>query len=146
MKLLLFCLLLPSLVLAQHINTASGDTLIKEELLQKMKRQKTIALATGITGVVLALTGSIMFLSQFGEGLTAGSTSYNENTSKTGETLAYIGGGLMVVSVPFSLAYRRNKKVLASLSLQHKMSPLLNGNPLARHLLPAVSLRLRFGQ
>jgi hypothetical protein len=98
--------------------TESKGTLKKENYLKKSKRQKTLYWIVGGTGLGLFALGSIMFMSEFGDGL-SGSTGYNEKTFKTGETLMYVGGGLTLVTIPLRIGYKNNEKLAASLSLEN---------------------------
>ena len=140
-KILLAILLLPLAGFSQQSPRAQNDTLLKQELTQKIKRQKTAMLVTSVTGGVLALTGLIMFLSNFEAGLTPNDPNYNESESNTGETLAYVGCGLIAGGIPFAIAYKRNKKALATLTVRNQVSLLYN-----RSFAPAVCLRISIGR
>jgi hypothetical protein len=119
MKIFLSFLLLATLHLAYGQSTGNRTALGKEDYLKKSKVQKKLASITGGTGLGIFTIGLVIYFSQYGNGLSGG-TGYNEKTSKTGETLMYVGGGLVLVSVPFKMAYKRNKKLAASLSFNNR--------------------------
>ena len=54
----------------QKINPTGPIT--REDYLLKSKKQKTISLAIGIPGAALFSIGSIMYMSEFGNGLSGG--------------------------------------------------------------------------
>ncbi len=91
----------------------------KNDYYKKSKNQKKIALVLGISGLAAFATGTVLYLSEFGNGLPGG-TGYNDHVSRTGETLMYVGGGLVLACMPFDLASRRNKKIAASISFDNK--------------------------
>ena len=83
-----------------------------DNLAAKIRTQKTIYHATSITGAVLMTVGGIMFLYEMGKN----TAEFNEGRANTGEVLFYSGAGLTLASIPFRIAYRRNKNLAGSFS------------------------------
>jgi len=126
MKIFLLFLLLITLHIGYGQSTENRTGPGKEDYLKKSKRQKTWGWIAAGTGVGLFTIGLVMYLSEYGDGLPGG-TGYNEKTSNTGETLMFVGGGLVLVSIPFQIEYKRNKKLAASVSINNRriVYPLL---------------------
>jgi len=119
MKIFLSFLLVITLHVAYGQSTENKTALGKEDYLKKSKGQKTLARITVGTGLGVFTVGLVMYFSEYGKGLPGG-TGFNEKTFKTGETLMYVGGGILLVSVPFHIAYKRNEKLAASLSINNR--------------------------
>jgi hypothetical protein len=141
MKILFSFLLLATLHVAYGQSTENKTIPGTEDYLRKSKRQKTLAWITAGTGLGVFTTGLIMYLSEYGNGLPGG-TGYNEKTSKTGETLMYVGGGLVLVSVPFRIAYKRNKKLATSLSINNSRVVYPPLKDKAFSFVPSLCLRI----
>lgn len=95
---------------------------------------KTIYLATAIPGVVLLATGFAMFL-DFSPGA-------DEQKIKTGETLMYIGGGLVLASIPFYIASKRNKGFSARIDIESRKLPQLQGVEIYYSYHPSLSIKI----
>ncbi|MEO5946787.1 MAG: hypothetical protein ABIP79_08225, partial [Chitinophagaceae bacterium] len=106
---------------------------------QKSKRQNTIALVTGISGTLLCTIGGIMYLSEFEDGLSGG-TGYNETNAKNGNALMIAGGGLLLISFPFRVAARKNKR----LAIAIKNDPLhaLQKNGFRINHVPSLAFKI----
>ncbi len=145
MKITFLFLLLATLHLANGQSILSKSTLEKECYLKKSKQQKTLFWIAGGTGVGLFTIGGIMYMSEFGKGLPGG-TGYNEKKSKTGETLMYVGVGLALVSVPFRIAYKKNEKAAASLSLENRRVSYPKEVNIVSSSVPVLSLKINLGK
>ena len=90
-----------------------------------------------ITGASLVIIGSAMFLTE----MTKPPGEFNQSRSRTGETLVYVGGGLLIASIPFKIASGRNEILRGDLSLNAK-PPVYKPGHNARYI-PSVSVSIR---
>lgn len=102
---------------------------------------KTIYLATAISGTVLLGAGLVMFLSDYGEGLPGGGGA-DEKKIKTGETLMYVGGGLVLISIPFYIASKRNRGFGININLQRQNASKLHGSFVTYFYQPSLSVKI----
>jgi hypothetical protein len=141
MKIIFSFLLIATLHAAYGQSTENKTMPGREDYLRKSKTQKTWAWITGGTGALVFTVGLIMYMSEFEDGL-SGAPGYNEKSAKTGETLMYVGGGLVLVSIPFSIAYKKNAKLAVSLSIRNRpvLYPPLAGKSFA--FAPSLCVRI----
>lgn len=142
MRVLLLVLMLSTLHSAWGQTPGGSSSLTKEHFLKKAKTQKTWSEILGVTGGGLLIAGSIMSLADLGDGFTDRAGA-NERTARLGETLAYVGGGLFLVSLPLQFAYKRNQKVAASLAVGNRRFLLPQQGAPAAAFRPFLSLRVQ---
>ena len=93
----------------------------KAYYLQKSKKQKTACISIGTTGLTLLIVGIGIALNEFGKPLHPN----QKKNMNTGEALTYIGGGLTLASIPLAFAYKKNKKIAASIVFKNTPYPNL---------------------
>ena len=121
-----------------HLTAQSNKTnLSKQDYLAISKQQNKVAMITVIGGGVILTTGIIMMLSEFNA-----SKNSNGNTGRTGEIMAYTGGGLMLIGLPFSYASERNKKKAKSMAIQLMQNPSLSNAVVINRPVIGFSLKM----
>lgn len=130
---------------AQTSFSQSSNTQIRAvntDYLAKSKKQKTVAYAIAIPGSILFSAGCIMYLSEYKNGLPGG-TNYSGSKTNTGEVLMIAGGATMLVSVPFSIASKKNKKKAMSAGIIMEKGDPDKGYSMRPASYPAVSIRFK---
>ena len=113
----------------------------------KSRTQRHISLGTTLAGGAMALTGMIIFFSQWEEDNNWFSTSTGSGKSyKTADVLGYSGGALMLTGAVFGYAAKRNKKIAASLAISNNKVPQLQQGQLVRRSLPSLSISFSLGE
>lgn len=141
MRIFLLALLLSMVHSASGQTPESPSTLTKEYILQKARTQKTWTKIIGFTGLGLLVPGVIMYMADWGDGFTDNAGA-NERTARTGETLMYVGGGMVLLSVPLQLASNRNQKIAASLAVESRRIGLPQHGAMAAAFRPFLSLKI----
>lgn len=99
--------------------------------------------AISIPGSVIFMIGSLMYMSEFGDGLLpSGDSGYDEKKVKTGEAFMIAGGVLLVASVPFNLAFRKNKKKAMTILLKGEQVQQLQKNGFIAKSIPSLNLKI----
>ncbi len=101
----------PANISAQRNNDSTQryklQTLDYNNLLEKSHKQQTTAIILGCVGGATAITGVVMALSEFKQGL------FERNSPNSGNASEILAGGglaLIFAAIPFSLESRKNKK------------------------------------
>lgn len=115
--------------------------LAKQDYLQKSKRQSTIAYATSIPGSLLFFVGGIMYMSEFGDGLT-GEPDYDASKVRTGNALMVAGGGLLLIGFHFQLAARKNKKRAMTMSIKTEAIQQFQKEKFLTNRVPSLALKI----
>ena len=139
--LIMLLLIISNLSFSQKLHSAEPQT--REDYLLKSQKQKRISLAVGIPGAVILSVGSILYLSEFDNGLPGG-TNYNANKSNTGEALMYIGGGIILAAIPFQIASRINRKKAMAITFKNQRTPNVSQNHIVSKFNPSVNLAINF--
>lgn len=119
----------------------SPSNLTKEHYLEKAKTQKTWSGVLGFTGLGVLTAGMIMTLAELEDGFSNPSGS-GKGSTQMGETLAYIGGGLIIISLPLQFAYKRNQKISASIAVENRRIWMPQQEALTSRFHPSLSLEL----
>jgi len=106
---------------------------------QRSNRQKTISLAFGIAGGALFTAGFIVYLR---EGNPYYNSNYASQNSNKGQMLAYVGGALMVVAIPFQIMSNSNRKRAMSVGLMDMRVPVLQQQNIVRTFTPSIGLKI----
>lgn len=113
---------------------SATPTLTKEDYLQKSKRQKTTAWLMLGGGIVVGFVG----LTQFNF---AGSVTEVNNTP--GTVLFLTGNALVIGSIPFFSASKRNRKKAMSMSFQNQPLPKFPRNSsITGNAIPSLTLEI----
>jgi len=139
-KIILFFLIV--IVSVTSFSQQINPTLTKQDLLQKSKKQKTIALAIGIPGVALLTIGGVMSMSEYGKGLLPGQTEESKTNSKTGDVLMIAGGVLCVVAIPFQIASAKSKMKALTLSFRNEKAALVQKSGFVNRSVPSLTLKI----
>ncbi len=116
---------------------SNKTNLSKQDYIAISKQQNKVAMITVIGGGVIGLTGCIMMLSQFNF-----KPNSNENVSRTGEIMAYTGGGIMLIGGYFSYASEHNKKKAKSMAIQLLQSPSLSNAVVINRPVIGIGLKM----
>ena len=144
MRIIFTILLLAALHFAYGQSREAESTYMKEKYLEESKRQKTTAsILTGV-GMGLLTAGLIVWGSEFGDSWNGGST--DEGTLNTGEALVIVGCVVTLVSIPIWIAYRKKKKLAASLALENRRIWLPTKGDLASFSAPGLSIKIALGK
>jgi hypothetical protein len=112
---------------------------------QKSRTQHKIALGTTLAGGAMAVTGMIIFFSQWDDDWFSTSTG-SEKAYRTADVLGYSGCALMLTGAVFGYAAKRNKKIAASLAITNNKVPQLQQGVLVQHSLPSLRVSFSLGK
>ncbi|HLO83300.1 MAG TPA: hypothetical protein VK166_20195 [Chitinophagaceae bacterium] len=137
MPTIMLLLLLSVCGIAQVADTAKYT--VRDELLQKSKRQKTAAFVMLGVGTLAAVTGSIIFSENFDIW-----DDSNDALMGTGAILATAGGLSMLGSIPLFIASSKNKGRAMGMSAGIKMEKAFPDGVFRNNLTyyPAASIRI----
>ncbi len=127
-----------TLLLVMHTcfsqQTEPAPVLTKQDYLHKSRSQKTTALILLPAGAAMVVGGIAINL---GDGLFS-------STPNKGLWLSYLGGGVMLSSIPFFIAAGKNKKKAMNLSASISTLPVytITKNEVTTKPSPAVVIRL----
>ncbi len=110
---------------------------VREDLLQKSKRQKTTAFVMLGVGAAAAVTGSIIFSQNFDIW-----SDTNDTMMGTGAILATAGGLSMLGSIPFFIASSKNKRQAMGMSAGVDIERAMPAGAYQSTYFPALNIRL----
>ena len=114
---------------------------------QKSRTHRNISLGTSLAGGAMALTGMIIFFSQWDKDSDWFSTSAGSNKGyRAADVLGYSGGALMLTSAVFHYAAKRNKKIAASMAVSSARVPQLQQGVLVHRATPTLTVSFSLGK
>ncbi len=131
-KITIFFLLLAVSVATFSQQSNPTPQLTKQDYLQKSKHQK-------IAGAIFFLGGTALWLGGAG----AYMNQKNDMGGTKGKPAMVIGGGSVLVGVPFLIASGRNKKKAMHLSFKNEMVPGIYKSSLVYNSIPSLILKFK---
>jgi hypothetical protein len=113
----------------------------KKEYLEKIRKQRKISKVLVTTGVVVFTSGLALSFSQLISAFMGGQVG-NADLVKAGEVMLYSGVGLLIVSLPIEISYRRKIKRAASISLERKHFGYPGQGPIPLSSFSAISIKI----
>lgn len=136
MKKLILVLMLSSLVISSF-----GQQLpVANEYLQQSKKQKKTGTILLVSGAVLTVAGSVMWLSQ-AENIFRNWEAYDDNKMNAGAAIAVTGGTMITISIPFFIAAGRNKRMAMSVGLKNEPVQQIQSSSLVLKNSPSLTLK-----